>query len=205
MKDKILPYVLQNMIKYQGSANPKAVLGPALKNNPELKTQVPDVLKTIQEIIQEHPAAELEVMLLELNSLASVRTFVKLFSEKYQQLHFLIENEEGDNNLKFDFNFSLQRSDDDFEIMNRLSKFENEITSDDKLSYHLCIFDNSFGSIKIKYEEGIIYFITESSQARNNVPWGNTFLKFPLKKHSIMAEKKELEKFKKLIKKNNYD
>lgn len=29
--------------------------------------------------------------------------------------------------------------------------------------------------------------------------------KFPLKKHSIMAEKKELEKFKKLIKKNNYD
>ena len=29
--------------------------------------------------------------------------------------------------------------------------------------------------------------------------------KFPLKKHSIMAEKKELEKCKKLIKKNNYD
>jgi len=45
-----------------------------------------------QEIIQEHPAAELEVILLDLSSLSSVRTFVKLFSEKYQQLHFLIEN-----------------------------------------------------------------------------------------------------------------
>lgn len=114
-------------------------------------------------------------------------TIIKHTIDGNNMLHFLIENEEGDNNLKFDFNFSLQRSDDDFEIMNRLSKFENEITSDDKLSYHLCIFDNSFGSIKIKYEEGIIYFITESSLAGDNVPWGNTFLKFPLKKQDLIT------------------
>ena len=69
MKDKILPYVLQNMIKYQGSANPKAVLGPALKNNPELKTQVPDVLKTIQEIIQEHQGQSTEELKTQLQSI----------------------------------------------------------------------------------------------------------------------------------------
>ena len=44
------------------------------------------------EIIKEVPTADIEVMELDLNSLASVRSFVKAFSEQYQHLNFLIEN-----------------------------------------------------------------------------------------------------------------
>ncbi len=47
---------------------------------------------TRQEILKENTNAELEIMELDLNSLASVRSFAKLFGEKYQQLHLLIEN-----------------------------------------------------------------------------------------------------------------
>lgn len=44
------------------------------------------------EIIKTVPSADLEIMELDLNSLASVKSFAKTFSENNEQLHFLIEN-----------------------------------------------------------------------------------------------------------------
>ncbi len=44
------------------------------------------------EIINAIPSADIEVMQLNLTSLASVRSFVKSFSDKHNQLNFLIEN-----------------------------------------------------------------------------------------------------------------
>ena len=60
MKDKIIPHVLQNMIKFKGSANPKAVLGSVLRVNPELKSQVPKVLEAINQVIGEYQDYNLE-------------------------------------------------------------------------------------------------------------------------------------------------
>ncbi|MAG60510.1 glutamate--tRNA ligase [archaeon] len=54
MKDKILPFVLKNMLEHDGSANPKAVLGLVLRSNPDLKKQVPQVLETINTIIKDY-------------------------------------------------------------------------------------------------------------------------------------------------------
>ncbi len=60
MKEKIIPFVLKNMIEHDGSANPKAVLGLVLKANPDLKKQVPNVLKTAEEIIKEYQDKPIE-------------------------------------------------------------------------------------------------------------------------------------------------
>ena len=44
------------------------------------------------QIIKTTPSANIEIMELDLNSLTSVRSFVKSFCENYNQLNFLIEN-----------------------------------------------------------------------------------------------------------------
>jgi len=49
-------------------------------------------VSTQLEILKIVPSANIEIMELDLNSLASVRSFAKAFSDQYQQLHFLIEN-----------------------------------------------------------------------------------------------------------------
>lgn len=54
MKTKILQFVLKNMLDHEGSANPKAVLGLVLRNNADLKSDVPAVLKAIEAIIEEY-------------------------------------------------------------------------------------------------------------------------------------------------------
>lgn len=48
--------------------------------------------KAMDEILKEVPNADLEIILIDLNSLYSVRAFEKEFSEKYSQLDFLIAN-----------------------------------------------------------------------------------------------------------------
>lgn len=55
MKDIILKYLLKNAIEFHGKANPKAVLGLILKENPDLRKDVPNVVKEI-----EKAAAEIE-------------------------------------------------------------------------------------------------------------------------------------------------
>ncbi len=52
MKDKIWPYVLQNAIKFEGKINPKAVLGVVLRGNPELKSNVKEVLADIENLVE---------------------------------------------------------------------------------------------------------------------------------------------------------
>lgn len=44
------------------------------------------------EILKRVPTANIELMELDLNSLSSVRCFAKAFSEKYTELHYLVEN-----------------------------------------------------------------------------------------------------------------
>ena len=49
MNEIILKYVLKNQYEY-GSVNPKAVLGMVLREKPELKKDVPLVLKEIEAV-----------------------------------------------------------------------------------------------------------------------------------------------------------
>ncbi len=51
-KDIVLKYVLKNAFDFQGRANPQVVLGMVLKENPELKKDVPSVLSRISDAIK---------------------------------------------------------------------------------------------------------------------------------------------------------
>jgi glutamyl-tRNA synthetase len=53
MKETILKFALKNAYNYNGSVNPKAVLGQVLREKPELKKEVPKVLEEINKIIKE--------------------------------------------------------------------------------------------------------------------------------------------------------
>lgn len=53
MKKDILKFALKNAYDYNGSVNPKAVLGQVLREKPELKKEVPKVLENINNIIKE--------------------------------------------------------------------------------------------------------------------------------------------------------
>jgi len=53
MKEIIRKHALKNAFDFNGSINDKVVLGAALKEAPELKTKVPEVLKEIQTQIKE--------------------------------------------------------------------------------------------------------------------------------------------------------
>lgn len=70
MKEKILPCVLLNLIKFKGSVNPKAVLGQVLRGNPELKQDVPGVLKAIEEIAASVSGKSVDEMKKELEKIA---------------------------------------------------------------------------------------------------------------------------------------
>lgn len=53
MKKTILPYILKNAYDFNGSVNEKAVLGLVLRAHPELKKDVPVVLKEINNLASE--------------------------------------------------------------------------------------------------------------------------------------------------------
>ncbi len=59
-KDIVLKYVLKNAFDFQGRANPQVVLGMILKENPELKKDVPSVLSKISEAIKKVEKLSLE-------------------------------------------------------------------------------------------------------------------------------------------------
>ncbi|MBU1111503.1 MAG: glutamate--tRNA ligase [archaeon] len=52
MKDIILKHALKNAYDFDGKVNPKVVLGQVLRDDPELKKEVPKVLKEIDAIIK---------------------------------------------------------------------------------------------------------------------------------------------------------
>jgi len=60
MKDLILKYALQNAVKYDGKANPGAVIGKVLSENPELKKEIASISKEIQKIVKEVNLMKLE-------------------------------------------------------------------------------------------------------------------------------------------------
>ncbi len=53
MEKVILKYALQNAIKYKGKANPKAIIGKILNENPSLKKNTKKVVDEINKIIKE--------------------------------------------------------------------------------------------------------------------------------------------------------
>jgi len=52
-EDLILKYALQNAVKFKGKANPGAVIGKILQEQPELKSKIKELFKKINEIIKE--------------------------------------------------------------------------------------------------------------------------------------------------------
>ncbi len=53
MKDIILKHILKNALDFQSKINPKAVLGQVLRENPDLRQHVPEVLKEIEAMAKE--------------------------------------------------------------------------------------------------------------------------------------------------------
>ena len=52
-KELILKYTLQNAIRYDGKANPGAIIGKILKEKPELKSKIKDISKEIANTVKE--------------------------------------------------------------------------------------------------------------------------------------------------------
>jgi len=70
MEQSILKYALENAIKFKGKANPGAVVGKILAENPDAKKDMKNISKKINEIIKEVNSMSLEeqeAKLLELN------------------------------------------------------------------------------------------------------------------------------------------
>ncbi|MBW2982154.1 glutamate--tRNA ligase [Candidatus Woesearchaeota archaeon] len=53
IKEKIRKYALQNAVKFNGKANPGAVIGKLLAEDPNLKSKIKDLSRDIQDIIKE--------------------------------------------------------------------------------------------------------------------------------------------------------
>ncbi|MBU0469864.1 MAG: glutamate--tRNA ligase [Nanoarchaeota archaeon] len=70
MDKNILKQVLKNALDFDGKANSKAVLGQVLRDNPELKKDVPKTLKQIDKIVQEVQQLPLEEIKNRLSKLA---------------------------------------------------------------------------------------------------------------------------------------
>ena len=70
MKDIIYNYALQNAVKYNGKANPGALIGKILQEKPELKNNIEDLNKFIQEAVDKVNSMKLEDQLKELEKKA---------------------------------------------------------------------------------------------------------------------------------------
>ncbi len=70
MKETILKYVLKNAYDFNGSVNDKVVLGMVLKEKPELKAKVPEVLKGIQAAVKDISKLSKEELKKKLDQLA---------------------------------------------------------------------------------------------------------------------------------------
>jgi glutamyl-tRNA synthetase len=66
----ILKYVLQNAVKFNGKANPKAILGKVLQEREDLRNHMEDVKKHIDKIVKEVNALSLDEQKKRLESLA---------------------------------------------------------------------------------------------------------------------------------------
>jgi len=81
MKEIILKYALKNAHDFGGKVNDKVVLGSVLREHPELKTDVPKVLKEIQNVIKEVSKLNQEQIKAKLEQLAP-----ELLEEKKEEI-----------------------------------------------------------------------------------------------------------------------
>ncbi len=70
MEDLIYKYALQNAAKYGGKANPGAVIGKVLADNPDLKSDLKSLGKSVSNIIKKVNAMKLEKQIDELKKIA---------------------------------------------------------------------------------------------------------------------------------------
>ena len=70
LKQTVTKYALQNAVKYNGKANPGAVIGRVLGENPELKEKAQELSKEVVKIISEINRLGLEKQVKELNKIA---------------------------------------------------------------------------------------------------------------------------------------
>jgi len=66
----ILKFALQNAVKYKGKANPGAIIGKLLSDNPKLKSKMKDVAKEVSQVIKEVNAMPVEDQLAKLKKIA---------------------------------------------------------------------------------------------------------------------------------------
>ncbi|MBU0456817.1 MAG: glutamate--tRNA ligase [Nanoarchaeota archaeon] len=81
MKETILKHVLKNALDFDGKANPKVVLGLVLKENPDLKGDVPKLMTEINKIainIEQLPLKEIKKQL--------QKNFPELLKEKEEKI-----------------------------------------------------------------------------------------------------------------------
>ncbi|MEM2109575.1 MAG: glutamate--tRNA ligase [Candidatus Odinarchaeota archaeon] len=67
---KILVYTLENALKFDGKANPKAVLGKILSEFPHLKTEIENLMKRINETVEHVNSMSLDKQREEFNKIA---------------------------------------------------------------------------------------------------------------------------------------
>jgi glutamyl-tRNA synthetase len=60
MKDLIIKYVLQNAVRHDGKANPGAIIGQILNEDPKLKSKIKEISKDIQKIVNEVNSLNIE-------------------------------------------------------------------------------------------------------------------------------------------------
>ncbi len=70
MKDLILKYALQNAVRYNGKANPGAIIGKVLSENPSLRKDIAKISKEIQKIVKEVNSMKAEEQKEKLENLA---------------------------------------------------------------------------------------------------------------------------------------
>ena len=80
MNELIYKHVLHNAIRYEGKANPGAIIGKILGENPNLKSDMKNLSKEIQEIVKKVNSMKLEKQIEELKRIAP-----ELLEEKKQE------------------------------------------------------------------------------------------------------------------------
>ncbi len=93
MKDIILKYALQNAVFYNGKANPGAVLGKVMAQEPALRKKVPEVRKEIEQAVKEVNSLGLEEQKRRLESLAP--ELLERQEKRQEELPELPEAKEG--------------------------------------------------------------------------------------------------------------
>lgn len=70
MNELIYKYTLQNAVRYEGKANPGAIIGKVLSENPELKKDMKSLSKEIAEVVKKVNSMKLDDQLKELKKIA---------------------------------------------------------------------------------------------------------------------------------------